>query len=59
MRVGGKAGRLEGFTHTRKEVDSLLVEDELKQVDESAIYTAWEPGLYVCIYSVSYYNGGT
>lgn len=32
MRVGGKAARFEGFTHTGKDVDSLQVEDELKQV---------------------------
>lgn len=31
-RVGGKAGGVDGFTHTRKNVDQLKVEDELIQV---------------------------
>lgn len=31
-RVGGKAGGVDGFTHTRKNVDQLKVEDELLQV---------------------------
>lgn len=55
MRVGGKAGRFEGFTHTRKEVDSLQVEDELKQVDESAIDAGGRLGQHSgCLQNVGY-----
>lgn len=39
-RVGGKAGGVYGFTHTRKNVDQLKVEDELLQVRTCSEHTS-------------------